>query len=554
MAAVTEPALRGREDSHRKYRRGSAGGQALHRWQRQGKLTTIHIVYELDAPIKEAQLVALVDERLLMRFPRFRGFLSDDERHWIVPEKVDAREYVQPVELLASPGSVESAVCQHVELQLDKDLPARQTWEAQLINVSGHDGCFILWRICHTVADGVILSQIMSSVLCEPQSRALCEPDLCAAGASKPSNTVAPQQLKATTVEVSSSTKRVRQSASICERLWRFIGGVCFCACLIVWPSDTHTVLQLGPKRWRKLASATHNSPQRPSTAGTDGNATDACSASTEPATNRSTNGHMHSSLGSTSTRVRARLRMGVAVPIKVGLLKKAAKACGVTVNDLLMCGLAGGIRTYLMQRGETAPANLRVTAIAVINPRPVMPQAGVGSTEALLQHYASMRGPGCDITLGILPLPCGELTVSERRKRVAASTRRLKLSPETILLRFAATWMVTLFGVGALICVYAQILAKFTTYVSNVVAPDTAGALCGIRIRRIFFCTSPLDFGASFSFLSYDGECTLCTTGNIAAVPDPQTLAEHVRASIMEQVEESTSADEPPSVPPTDP
>jgi hypothetical protein len=51
----------------------------------------------------------------------------------------------------------------------------------------------------------------------------------------------------------------------------------------------------------------------------------------------------------------------------------------------------------------------------------------------------------GCDITLAFVPLPCGEVCSLEQ---VAASTRRLKLSPETYLLRLVAMIICRLFGV----------------------------------------------------------------------------------------------------------
>lgn len=110
---------------------------------------------------------------------------------------------------------------------------------------------------------------------------------------------------------------------------------------------------------------------------------------------------------------------------------------------------------------------------------------------------------------------------------------------PFQVLLRLAANWLVYLVGIDALIGLYTRILAKFTTYVSNVVAPSSAGALCGVRINRIYFGTAPLDFGASFSFLSYAGECTLCVTSSAAAVTDPQLLADAVREAVAEQIEQ---------------
>ena len=68
-------------------------------------------------------------------------------------------------------------------------------------------------------------------------------------------------------------------------------------------------------------------------------------------------------------------------------------------------------------------------------------------SSNQLLEQYQQMRGPGCDITLLLLPLPCGAMEPAERLRALAATTRRLKLSPEAYLLRFFATYLVRLVG-----------------------------------------------------------------------------------------------------------
>ena len=152
-----------------KYRRHSAGGQALHHWQNDGKLTTIHIVYEMEAMVSVEALTATVDERLLRRFPRFRGYVSANERHWCVPETVDPTRYVETVQLTcASEADLDAVMQQHVAAMLGASLPEQCSWQVQLVTFSGAAGrCCLLWRIAHTVADGVILAQIMSNVLCQ---------------------------------------------------------------------------------------------------------------------------------------------------------------------------------------------------------------------------------------------------------------------------------------------------------------------------------------------------------------------------------------------------
>ena len=88
----------------------------------------------------------------------------------------------------------------------------------------------------------------------------------------------------------------------------------------------------------------------------------------------------------------------------------------------------------------------------------------------------------------------------------------------------------------------YTVILAKFTLYVSNVVAPPLQGAFCGVPIDQIWFGTTPLDFGVSFSFLSYAGQNRVCCVADGATVPDPELLAELIVEAVKEQMAAATA------------
>ncbi len=343
-----------RRPSVKKHRRSSAGGQALHRWQcKHGKHTTIHIVYELDQPITKEALTELIDVALLQQFPRFRGHVSADERHWCVPEKVDPCRYCETVHLTTSGKDVEAKLQQHVARCLAQDLPDECSWQVQLITCNGaEERCFVLWRIAHTVADGVILSQIMSNVLCKP--------------ITEDGATAAPSVLNASPDPAKVTNLRSPPaSVGLCERLSSLVGGVAFVLALILWPSDPPTAIKLGPYQWSRREQANKALPQT----------TEVVEAK------------------------RDRLRIGVMTPVAVSELKAAAAALRVSVNDLLLTAMAAGIRSYLGKVQPEAPVAkaLQVHAVAVVNPRPVMPQTGPGGSSQLLSDYAAMKGPGCD-------------------------------------------------------------------------------------------------------------------------------------------------------------
>ena len=78
--------------------------------------------------------------------------------------------------------------------------------------------------------------------------------------------------------------------------------------------------------------------------------------------------------------------------------------------------------------------------------------------------------------------------------------------------------------------------------YVSNVVAPSVAASFCGVPATRIWFGTAPLDFGVSFSFLSYAGDNTLTCTSDAETVPQPALIARCVHESLLEQLADATA------------
>lgn len=204
-------------------RRHSAGGEALHHWHVEGKLTTIHALYSLAAPIPIHTLARVVQTQLLDRFPRLRGHISEDGeactdgglhpsrpsspallppllsfRHhplvtllltspplppppspfpnpppltlllppfpsaasyWVIPPSNDADKYIKEISLQPE-GSVEMTMRSFVAKKLKEPLPASQMFE--VLSVSVGSSHYLLWRFNHTAADGVILTQIMS--------------------------------------------------------------------------------------------------------------------------------------------------------------------------------------------------------------------------------------------------------------------------------------------------------------------------------------------------------------------------------------------------------
>lgn len=411
----------------KRVRRRSAGGMALHSWDQVGKFTTIHCIYELAGPVKYEAVCAAVDKLLLTRFPRFRGHVDPfDENFWVIPPSVDPNDYVEEFELPRSEGGPEAALLAHMAEQMRIGLPKRRSWQVQILRRRGGSPC-LLWRIAHTLADGVVIAQIMSHVLCEPldSTPAANSGGVAAAAAAE----APPRAAAAASATTASAAPRL--APSLFERLCAFVRGVCFVALLPFWPQDSPTPLRLGGDRWARLSPAD------------------------------------------------ATTRVALAPPVPVARAKAAAARLGVTVNDVLMAALAGGLRSYLAAApaaGGGAGSSLaaaaggcggaRLTSVVVVNPRPQAPQAAAGdggATSPLLRQYAQLQGPGCDITLGFLPLPCAAAEPAARLRAVAESTRRLKISPELPLARCLANCLHFVCGVKPVMLFYSYVLKKFS-------------------------------------------------------------------------------------------
>ena len=156
---TSRPVLNSRAERSERRRRHSAGGMALHAWDQKGKLTTIHVVYELASPVKRSTLCAVLDERLLRRFPRFRGHVDpQNQYYWVIPDRVDPQDYVEEVELSHTTGQ-EAALLAHIAEQMRLPLPEGRSWQVQILSIRGA-APFLLWRISHTIADGVVIAQV----------------------------------------------------------------------------------------------------------------------------------------------------------------------------------------------------------------------------------------------------------------------------------------------------------------------------------------------------------------------------------------------------------
>ena len=434
-------------------RRRSATGMFLQRYEEVGVPTLILAVAELAGDgLGVAALTQLADERFLRRFPRFRGYPT--ARHWVIPDAVDAARYVSDVAL--DGGDHRAGVVALLAAEARRPLPAQCTWEMLRVTCAGRVS--LVMRISHTVLDGMVGSQILTHVLADGPA---------ASGASPPASASSAEA--ATAGGAGASAARPRRSgarAGCLERAWAIARETLGLVFQVTCRRERRTALRLGPAAWKRRR-------RRPAADGA------------EPAA-----------------------AVGISRPVAVADVKAVAKRHGATINDVVMAALGAGLHAHLAANAAAAGAagdaadaagaadaaalgrlrRLSLTGVMFVNPRKA--HSFVMSAERaskLLDEYASMRTPGCDITFAFVRLPCGALEPEARLARVCSSTRRLKLAPVLpVLLRSVLSALIRHFGAKVGIAVGERLLLNKATFCfSNVPGPTAPATIGGVKVER---------------------------------------------------------------------
>lgn len=190
--------------------------------------------------------------------------------------------------------------------------------------------------------------------------------------------------------------------------------------------------------------------------------------------------------------------------PLALSPLRERAHALDMTLNDLFLSALAGGIGDYLRSRGPVDP-NCDVCVSIPVNLRP-----------------AADRTLGNQFGLVLLDLPVGEPDAVRRRLLVSRRMRRLKSSTE------ARTVLAALAAVGRMPPSAGQYLvdlvaSKAAAVVSNLPGPDHVVTFDGARLKRaIFLPPQTGNVGLGVSILSYAGHVSLAVCADTGVLADP--------------------------------
>jgi WS/DGAT/MGAT family acyltransferase len=191
--------------------------------------------------------------------------------------------------------------------------------------------------------------------------------------------------------------------------------------------------------------------------------------------------------------------------------VKAYSKSVGATINDVLLTGVAGALRRYLLSRGEEVGDDLNLRAIVPVNLRP----------EDAVEQLGNRFG------LVFLALPVGVEDRIERLRELKRRMDEIKNSTEAVV-----TYAV-LNAVGSASASVESLAVQFfgskaTAVMTNVPGPRQELYLAGKAMRSIMvWVPQSARLGLGVSILSYAGQVRLGVATDVGLVPDPGTIVE---------------------------
>lgn len=207
-----------------------------------------------------------------------------------------------------------------------------------------------------------------------------------------------------------------------------------------------------------------------------------------------------------------------------LGEMKQVKNALGGTVNDVALAVAAGGLRSWLRERGE-AVDGLELKALVPVSIRTVDEHGELGN------KLTAMRGP----------LPIGIADPAERLRSVSAAMDALKSSKQP--LGAEAIWGLNDwfrdFAPPVLLSPTAAInfsTRLFNLLVTNFPGPQIPFYVLGRQLTAIH----PVGFLArrhalAIAILSYNGQVSFGLLSDPGSLPDAERLGGHLAASFEE-------------------
>ncbi len=449
-------------------------------------LMIINGVLLFDQQVEYDRLCALIEERLVTGFARFRQRLAGTSTPgglaWEDDPYFDLRSHLRHIALPA-PGD-EAMLQRFMSSTISEALdPNRPLWRIYLIDGFHGDGfqgegSAIFVRLHHAIADGVALVQVLLSLTDPAPQTAPETPPEAAAPLRGQSRARSPFGLARRLVRRSQRTltslasRTLHEAARTVARPRRAVEllyaagmvsvtSAAIVAKLLLIPPDTDSVFK-GTLSAHKRVAWSH--------------------------------------------------------PVPLETVKRIGRATGATVNDVLVAAVAGALRRYMLDHGSGRVVDIRAMVPVNLRELGTLPDA-----------------LGNEFALVYLTLPLTLPTPSERLRSVKQQMDILKQSPEPLIIYDIlyligmvpgelAEWATTWFS------------GKASVVLTNVPGPRTQLYFCDRPLRRIMFWVPQSGrIGLGISILSYCGEVLLGVMADEALVSEPQRILAQFEAEFGE-------------------
>ncbi len=204
--------------------------------------------------------------------------------------------------------------------------------------------------------------------------------------------------------------------------------------------------------------------------------------------------------------------------------VKAYSKSKGATINDVLLAGVTGAIRRYLIGRNVDVEDDLDIRAVVPVNLRPESDIINLGNRFGLV----------------FLALPVGIADRDDRLTELKQRMDAIKRSSEPMVI-FALLNAVGLTGPKVESVALQLFGSKATAVMTNVPGPREEIYLAGKAMRSMmFWVPQSARLGLGVSILSYAGQVRLGVATDSGLVPDPETIIDAFQQEMASMMNEN--------------
>ncbi|HZS14330.1 MAG TPA: wax ester/triacylglycerol synthase family O-acyltransferase [Candidatus Dormibacteraeota bacterium] len=423
-----------------------------------------------DRPLRRERVRALFEERML-RFPRFRQRIVTslrglNEPQWELDPDFDIDAHIHHLALPA-PGdeqALRDLVGDIASLPLD---PSAPLWASWIVDGVNGRGSALISRIHHCIADGIALTRLLLSLTDEDPTDRSGQTEWWEATPQRTRGEPEHRGLVRGAAHVAGMAAReslqsVRHPQHAADLAGEALGDARALARVTFLPAEAETSLRR-PLGTHKAVAWTEEIP--------------------------------------------------------LAGVKRIAHSVGGTVNDVLVAAVTGGLRTYLLERGEVVPEGLELHATVPVNLRPLDGPIALGNRFGLI--YPT--------------LPVGVPDTMDRLRAVKKAIDDIKATPEAVVA------ITVLDALGHTPKAVEELFIQFFTSKSSMVLTNVPGPrhrrrFAGVPLRRVVSWAPPSgSLPMSVSIFSYAGQVTIAVLGDTRCVPDAEGLVRAIEHEVAE-------------------